>query len=263
MSNISTINSFQSSICDIDEHINTLGESVEIGIPRDGSAVSVFISGGVDSAIMTYLVVKSVQKFGYGNKIYPITSEFMQRPFNIKHAYDVLRVIESSTGFKFSQHLIFPMPNHLSHIDDQDKKPIMSENITEYRVRYGISVVFNGLTANPPIEEVPDNYWGQRQVERDDISLVLLKLKQNEVQYPFLFLDKRSVSAFYEKYEMLYELFDATRSCESEMDESKYFTKTCFDVRPEGNECWWCREREYGFADYRPEQFIHRIKGNS
>lgn len=250
-------------ICDIDEHVNTLGETIRIGVPRDGSPISVFISGGVDSAIMTYMVVLSVQKFGYGNKIYPITSEFLQRPFNIKHAYEVLRIIEKSTGFKFSQHLIFPMPNHSDHISDAEKKPIMSDNIEEYHRRYNITTMFNGLTANPPIESVPDNYWGKRQIERDDESLVLKKLNQRFTQFPFLIKDKRSVAAFYKKYEMIDTLFKATRSCESEAEESKYFTKTCFDVRPAGNECWWCREREYGFGEYTPEEFISRFMGNT
>lgn len=230
---------------------------IEIGIPKSEKPVSVFISGGVDSALVTYMVVKTIQEFNLSTEVYPITTEFMARPFNINRSWGVLRKIEELTGFKFSQHLIFPMPNHSLKISDEDKKPIMSKNINEYFRRYDLSLMFNGLTANPPVEEVPDNRWGVRQIERDDVDLVRLKLKQKTTHYPLLWSDKRVVSELYSRLGILDTIFPLTRSCESDLEESKYFTKTCFQVKDPGTECWWCRERKYGFSHLIPDDFVN------
>ena len=257
MKNYPTIHDTLRGRCNVAQYYYSDTDFVEVGIPIDGQSIGMFISGGVDSALTCFLIVKAIQKFGTKNKIYPITTEFMARPFNIKHSWQVLRHIEELTGFVFSQHLIFPMPNHSLHITDEMKKPIMSENIDQYFRHYNLATMFNGLTANPPISIVPDNYWGHRQIERDDITLVKRKLLQQSVQYPFLFSDKRVIAELYNKFDIVNSLFPLTRSCESEMDESAYFTKTCFAVRPPGHECWWCRERQYGFQSLVENEFIN------
>lgn len=235
---------------------------VEIGIPKGSNPVSVFISGGVDSALVTYMVVKTIQELNLGIEIYPITTEFMKRPYNINRSWTVLRMIEQLTGFKFSQHLIFPMPNHAVKISDEEKKPIMSQNINWYFKKYGISIMYNGLTANPPIDLVPNNLWGQRQLERDEVELVKLKLNQKQAQYPLLWSDKRIVAELYYRLGIHNSIFPLTRSCESEMEESKYFTKTCFQVRNPGEECWWCRERQYGFSHLFSQEFCNTEEKN-
>ena len=232
-------------------------EYIEIGIPKGLNPVSVFISGGADSALVTYMVVKTIQELNLGLEVYPITTEFMSRPFNINRSWAVLRMVEQLTGFKFSQHLIFPMPNHTLKISDEEKKPIMSQNIKWYFEKYGISIMYNGLTANPPIDLVPDNTWGKRQLERDEVELVKLKLNQKTTQYPLLWSDKRIVAELYHRLGIHNSIFPLTRSCESEMEESKYFSKTCFQVRNPGEECWWCRERQYGFNHLFPQEFCN------
>ena len=232
-------------------------EYIEIGIPKGSNPVSVFISGGVDSALVTYMVVKTIQELNLGLEVYPITTEFMSRPFNINRSWAVLRMIEKLTGFIFSQNLIFPMPNHALKISDEEKKPIMSQNLKLYFEKYGISMMYNGLTANPPIDLVPNNIYGQRQLERDDVKLVKLKLNQKKTQFPLLWSNKRIVAELYHRLGIHNSIFPLTRSCESEMEESKYFTKTCFQVRDPGKECWWCRERQYGFNHLFPQEFCN------
>lgn len=64
---------------------------IEIGVPKGNRPVSVFISGGVDSALVTYMVVKTIQDFNLDVEVYPITSEFMARPFNINRSWEVLK----------------------------------------------------------------------------------------------------------------------------------------------------------------------------
>lgn len=234
-------------------------DKVEIGIPLGNKPVAVFISGGPDSAITTYLVVKTIKDLGFSNPVYPITTEFMARPYNIRHAWNVLNKIEELLDFKFEQHLIFPMPNHAQKIADEDKKVIMSKNIDEYFNRYQIYTLFNGLTANPPDDAIIDTLYAQRQPERNSIDAVLEKLKQNYNQYPLLFSHKQIAAYFFEKFDLLESLFPLTRSCEADLEESHYFTKTCFEIRPAEHLCWWCQERKWGFNHYRPNDFIQKV----
>lgn len=246
---------------DIKKYYYTDQDKVEFGIPKDGSPVAMFLSGGPDSALTAYMLAKSVKESGYHNPIHPITTEFLARPYNIKYAWGVLRKVEELLDMSFQQHLIFPMPNHALPITDEDKKVIMSYNINEYYVRYNISCVFNGLTANPPISEVGDTQYGDSSKERDDPEVILQKLKNKRVQYPFLFSNKRVISKFYDQFGLLDSLFPITRSCEAEMHETEYFTKDCFDVRSEESCCWWCRERRWGFEKYRADDFVFKLKG--
>lgn len=242
------------------DYFYTEEDKIEIGIPLENKPVAVFISGGPDSAITTYLVVKTIKDLGFNNPVYPITTEFMARPYNIKHAWNVLHKIEELLNFKFEQHLIFPMPNHAQKITDEDKKVIMSKNIDEYFRRYKIYTLFNGLTANPPENAIIDTPYAQRQVERNSINIVLEKLNQRSAQYPLLFAHKQIAAYFFKKFDLLDSLFPLTRSCEAELVESQYFTKTCFEVRPSEKLCWWCQERKWGFNQYRPEDFTQKFK---
>lgn len=233
-------------------------DNIEIAIPIDGSSIAVLISGGADSALTTYMLVKTVKDLGFGNKVYPITAEKLRKPFNIKHAWTVLNKIEELLDFKFDQHLIFSVPNHLGPMSDEETREMMRVNYREYVEKYDIACIFNGLTANPPEKDVEDNNTegGNSSKERFDIEGMIQKLSKPKVQYPFMFTNKKTVSYFYKKYKLLDTLLPITRSCESGMLESEYFTKDCFEIREEGQECWWCRERKWAFGKDRPEFFI-------
>lgn len=251
--NPSTVTNYLQDKCYIDK-ITIDDNFIEIAVPKDKRDIGVMVSGGVDSALVCYLLAYKVKKYNTGTKIYPITTEFMARPCNIRGAYNVLRTIEKLLDIQFGQHLIFPTPNHLEHVTDEDKKRLFSLNIDEYRSRYNLLFIGNGLTANPPIEDVPDTNF-VRQVERDDRVQVLKKLEQKTTQFPLLFSDKKIVGKLYKSLGLLDTLFPVTRSCEAETEESKNHTLTCFDFKPKGEECWWCRERAYGFQEYKPELF--------
>ena len=246
-----TVSALLKQKCHIDKIKVKTKHFIEIAVPKDTSNIGVMVSGGADSALVAYLFAKTVKKYNTGTKIYPITTEFMARPFNITKAYDVLRKIETLLDFNFGQHLIFPTPNHLENITSEDKKELFSKNINEYRSRYNLLFIGNGLTANPPIEEVPDTKY-VRDLDRENVKE---KLSQQYTQYPFLLSDKKVIAKLYSNEGLLDTIFPLTRSCEAETAETKNHTLTCFDFRPKGEECWWCRERAYGFKKYKPEYF--------
>jgi len=222
---------------------------ISLELPEDGS-IGISMSGGADSSLLAYLLVRSIQKNNLPLKIFPVTAELLRRPYNLKHASNVVRHITEVTGFKFDLHLSYHVPNHISTLTDAEKDRIHSTYVERFKDLFGFRLFFTGNTSNPPIEMVPNTHWAERPPSRDNPKW---RAHQNaeELRAPFIDVDKKVIAALYKKYDLLKSLFPLTRSCEAELVETKYFTEDCFTMRPLGEECWWCCERAYGFGDLR------------
>jgi hypothetical protein len=221
-------------------------KNITLNIPENG-AIGAFMSGGADSSLLCFLLADTIKKNNLSTKIIAITCEMLARPYNIRCATDVLNSITGLTGFEFSFHLCYPMPNHVVRMKDEDKASFHGNHTRAFAQKFGISTIFNGLTANPPESEVPDKNGSNRQRCRDDINWRKKQEQMVGLSVPFIHLDKKDIATMYQKYDLLSRLLPMTRSCEGEKMETEYFTKTCFEVRHKGDECWWCRERKYGF----------------
>jgi len=241
------------------EKINYHGDSfITLNIPDDG-AVGLFISGGADSAMLCYLLADTIVKKKLKTRVYPITAEMLKRPYCVTYATNVLEFVSGKTGFKFERHLCFPVPNHNKNLSERERDGVYSYYADEFVQRYDLQCIFHGVTANPPLEALPDTTMARRPQSRDSLEWRRDQEQKKDLHSPFLHVDKRVVATLYKKFGLLNTLFPLTRSCEAEMEETAYFTKDCFEVRP-GKECWWCRERAFGFADFLPE--IRKQKNN-
>ncbi len=224
-------------------------EHVTFDIPESG-AVGAFMSGGADSSLMCYLMAKIITDNKLNTKIVPVTTEFLARPYNYRCAFNVLQKITELTGLEFENHPCFIMPNYDRKVTDDEKIVIMSGYTRAYAEKFGFEVMYNGLTANPPVDFVEDNVFGERQVCRDNLEWRNHQANKKGLAVPFIHVDKKVIGYLYKKFGILDSIFPLTRSCEAEMDETEYFTKDCYQIRPQGEECWWCREREYGFTEF-------------
>lgn len=220
---------------------------VTFDIPDTG-AIGCFMSGGADSSLMCYLLAHLIVKNNLPTQVFPITTEFLQRPYNLRCASDVVHKVSQLTGFKFNLHPCFIMPNHRQKITDEDKIVIMTEYTRTFADKFRLNTIFNGLTANPPIEMVPDGEAAHRQPCRDQKAWREEQKSKKGLSVPFIDVDKKVIGALYRKFNLIEELLPLTRSCEGELEETSYFTKDCFEVREPGKECWWCLERAYGFG---------------
>ncbi len=223
--------------------------SVTFDIPEAG-AVGAFMSGGADSSLMCYIMAKIIRENNLPTQIIPCTTEFLARPYNLRCAFNVLQKISDLTGLEFPYHPNFIMPNYDRKVSDDEKVVIMSGYTRAYAAKFGFEVMYNGLTANPPLEFIEDNKFGERQTCRDDMSWRQQQENKKGLAVPFIHIDKKGIGRLYKKFGILDSIFPLTRSCEAEMDETEFFTKDCFDIRPKGEECWWCRERAYGFKEF-------------
>lgn len=219
---------------------------ISLDIPEEGN-VAAFMSGGADSSLMCYLLAKTIQDRGLKTKIYPNTCEFLHRPYNLRCAHEVVQKVTELTGYNFEIHPCFIIPNHKGNFSDDDKIVVMARYHRQFAKSFQWKTIFNGLTANPPLERVSDTSHAHRQTCRDDLEWRKKQEAKPGLTLPFLHVDKKVIGALYKKYNLIDTLLPLTRSCEAEREETDFFTKDCFEVRPRGEECWWCLERAYGF----------------
>ena len=118
-------------------------------------------------------------------------------------------------------------------------------------------VHWSGITCNPPEEEMKahgfyeqDGYC-DRVVERDKghpenypIGEIELEPGVFKFNRPFMQHDKRGVAELYSHFDVLEELFPLTRSCE----------KLTTDFSSHCGECWFCKEREWGYGVLDPKK---------
>ena len=224
------------------------GKEFTFSIPAKKN-IGCMVSGGADSAILLYILARFIREERLGTRVYPITAELLRRPYNIRFASDVIDKVRKLTGFKFEQHLTFPIVNHRLNITDQMKADTMSAYSKLFSNAFRLFTIFDGITANPPTDKIEVTEVSLRPADRDDTEVVTQKETQKGLEVPFVRFDKRDIALLYKKMGILHELFPITRSCEGEAYESDMFTLDCFGARPKGDECWWCKEREYGFGD--------------
>lgn len=222
------------------------GKEFVFSIPSNEN-IGCMISGGADSAILTYVLAQTIREENLGSKIYPITAELLKRPFNIRYSHEVLKKVCDLTGFQFEPHLIFPVPNYHDDMTPEMRTETMKFYVTFFQTAHSIPKVFNGITANPPIGAVSSTERGMRPADRDDPETLKERETKKTVSMPFVRFDKRDIALLYKKLGVIHQIFPLTRSCEGDAQESESFTKDCFDFRPSGEECWWCKERAYGF----------------
>jgi hypothetical protein len=226
----------------------SVNEFIELDIPEN-SSIGVMMSGGTDSSLLAYLLAHTIQKHQLQTKVFPITAELLSRPYNLKHSAEILLKIKELTGFEFEIHLGFPIANHRTPMKDEEKIAIKSLYTSTFMTKFELKILFNGLTTNPPEADLPSGPKSHRHAERDSYAWKQQMKNTEGLAVPFIDIDKRGIGLLYKKFNLLNNLFPITRSCEGEFLETQYHTKNCYEVQSLGNECFWCRERQFGFAN--------------
>lgn len=221
---------------------------ITLDVPDEG-AIGCYMSGGADSSLLCYLLAATIRKNNLETKFYPITAEYLKRPYGLKYSTGVVDFVSSITGFQFDLHLCFPIQNHNASLGDTEINAVFSQYSNHFLEEYSLVTIFSGNTANPPIQEVPDTDFARRPKSRDDLNWRRTQESNPGMRAPFLHVDKKVIAALYKKFGLLDTLLPLTRSCEAELVETEYFTKDCSVARPLEERCWWCAERAWGFND--------------
>lgn len=211
-----------------------------IEVPIYDTDVGVSCSGGADSSMLLYLLMKHYKDTDVTIHIFTCVAKSKNMPVTQASA-NVIRKCVDLTGNNNIRH-------YVNYVDmnnaEMSVHSIYFDWVMEYKKRGDFGMFYTGITRNPP-ESVTDqfkwttNWPNGAQTERDP-NLVRPIVAEFWVSI-FTNTDKVGLCDVYEGEGVLDTLFPETRSCESTDPEYWHATGHC-------GECWWCEERLWGFG---------------
>jgi hypothetical protein len=201
--------------------------------------IIVQVSGGLDSAILLYLFAKKLEQIGSKVQIQPLSLEIPTKAKTLSTARAVINKVRDLTKYA---HLLpglevaMPMEDALPPHKDIFFKTV----IRKLRESGEYDFEFNGNTKNPP-QEVRETFRDDefRQQVRDNRTTIY---NSPNSASPNAFVNKRGIIHIFRTEGILEELAPLTMSCDMDLEEieARNLPLPC-------GECWWCRERDWGF----------------
>ena len=209
-------------------------------IPMNSSwnAIGVQVSGGLDSALLLYLTVKTIQKHNLSVKVVPISLEIHNKAKNLGSSRAVIAKVKELTGFTNWGEIVEAIGNE-EQAKFEGKDQFFTDVLTSVFERGIIDFEINGVTKNPPLEVCNDfKYNEYRQFSRDNATSIYNDVKNAS---PHAFMTKKDIIELYISHGIIDDLADLTLSCDEMLDiiERNNWPIPC-------GSCWWCRERRWG-----------------
>jgi len=224
---------------------NDKTESATIAL-QNNTTVGIFLSGGVDSGLLLYLMVKQIMESSLNVKIQPITwrrpyGKPLPQDWNVPYAQDVIDAVNL---------LLDPydiIKERYIFDPEWSDRPLSSEKERSEWLRahqiakteLGVDKMVYGTTSNPDESQMKmHDLMDGREEHRDK------KYRERHLHNkanPFMTVDKRFLYEIYEQEGLLDTLFPITRSCEAYSDATNDYTTPC-------EHCWWCKERKWAFG---------------
>jgi len=203
---------------------------IDFDIPDDISHIGVKCSGGADSTILLYMIIKHLMEYNKQNVILSVLTlaHSLNKYNNSIVSSKILHWILEHTKFKNfkTHHILYTEDPHSDSVEEQTKKIILNNQI---------DFVVSGNTANPLIyvKGLSDTALPERNIDQPRFNGPAIdkdRYPGSMFYQPFRQIDKRFIIDMYKIYDVL-ELFDISKSCTSS-------DGIC-------GECWWCKEREW------------------
>jgi len=230
----------------------------EVPIPFDPtwSSIAISLSGGADSALLSYLLCDIAKNYQTKINIINHVRCWKTRPwqqYNADQVFDWL--FQKFYDTEFIRHTNFIAPeleygNIGPSLTDEYGKNVSGDNIQQRAYaefichKHDIPAYYNGVTHNPT--SIDFNGMKERDVELNDNTRHLLVMKHmgRWALHPFRFTDKSWVIKQYKRLN-IEDLLHITRSCEGEFTGLNYQTYMKGQDVPECGECFWCKERKW------------------
>jgi len=201
-------------------------------IPVFTTPTGIFVSGGADSALLLFLLLKK-----YTSPLQIFTIVKYENIDNYAKTISALNVVRKCIELTNNDNI----EHRMLHVYTHEIPYLYWHNIVEsYTQRKIVDKVFHGLTANPPDDVVsmfkhkqhPDDVYERNPNIIKDIQSI-----NSPFVYPWINVNKKFIYDQYKDLELLDSLFPLTLSC----------------VRPTVNlthcgECFWCEERKWAFG---------------
>jgi 7-cyano-7-deazaguanine synthase in queuosine biosynthesis len=202
-----------------------------IRIQETPGKIGVFCSGGADSSILLYALLKNTDSeitvFTLGNK--------EKKYKNIDIAKNVIAKCQELTNRNIDQHII-------RNADVQTKQEIFNTEFLSYVDNGRLKILYTGFTSNPP-QHVTESFKNKTEIEIRSPDIVKpFYHRDNTIYTPFANIDKTTIANMYTELDVMDSLFPVTRSCEwkESMGGDDPGLEHC-------GTCWWCEERLWAF----------------
>lgn len=225
-------------------------DGVKIPFENSWKRIGVSLSGGADSALLAYLLLKN------SNADFYFTTQIRMwktRPWQRYVALDVVAWFRE----KFKNN-IFHLENFVppemeepktTYITDEygKLKPgnrIILRAYNEYIAHtHKLDAWYAGVNLNPN-----ETFAGAPKDRNTSVIPVQLKHMGIPVIHPFVDVQKDWIIRQYMNNE-IGDLLEITRSCEGEFSNLDYTNYKPYQLVPVCGSCFWCRERAWGIAN--------------
>ena len=222
---------------------------MELYLNPDWKRIGISLSGGADSALLAYLICKTVSpttEIHFNTQI----RLWKTRPWAEHVADNVVAWFKDNFDHKFYVHknLVPPEleePTEYLIKDEYGKmKPgnrIILRSHNEYIAhKYNLDALYAGVNMNPDVD------FPGKVAERDHGHIAPHFVHNGvDICHPFVYTKKNWIIRQYYKND-IEQLLNITRSCEGEFEGLDYTTYKPGMVVPICGECFWCKERQWG-----------------
>ncbi len=204
--------------------------------------VLVEISGGLDSAILLFLIAKTFADLKAKVSILPFSVQPASKVATLPAARETVRKVKSLIDYPYF------LPSLELHIPPEESYPPKKDLFFDTAIRKLLStgeVCFemNGSTKNPPSsvrQFFPND--AHRPLTRDHRTSIYNGFNSAS---PHALNDKFGIVDLYRQFGVLEYLASHTVSCDMNLEEIKLLK---LPVPCES--CWWCHERRWGFDSH-------------
>ena len=208
--------------------------------------VGVMLSGGVDSAILLYYLMKHCLNTIH---IYTTGSNIKYRRNSIIAPRVVEKCIQLTNNNNVVHHIHYDeeaTDSSMCIAPQKDIRPSINK----------ISIVYDGTTMNPP-DDVASKFVPEFDFDtsRKNTGDNVMYYHDDKFYMPWANTDKQGIAKMYREEKLIDSLLPVTRSCEYDPTSDYYYANTWprwgDEIRDpylgHCGECWWCKEREWGF----------------
>ena len=199
----------------------------DVHIPIMDGKLGIALSGGADSSLLLYILMTNttakLEIFTYAkNTNYRI---------NALAATEVIEKCIQLTGNNNVEHYV--------RYENVYNRDLFFQRPIEYIDNNKITYMYTAVTANPP-RDIADSFLGKEENSQHDKrnSEVQRPIIDGNWITPFYNINKKKIAEMYNVLGIRETLFPLTFSCEGVSKPGVYHH--C-------NNCWWCKEREWGF----------------
>ena len=237
--------------------------------------IGINLSGGADSALLTYLLCTIIQRNNLDTKVDVITYQrcWETRPWQGYISLQVFDKLKDMFPYIIENRYTTYIPPEIEHgvigasINGKSGDQIIVGSYNKFAAwEYNLDAVYNATSKNP--DDLREDRMTNRDKDAEDGQLTDLWFYSGKVKstfvHPFRFVKKDWIVAQYHIHNIL-DLYNTTRSCEGVINHMENIKESCGHFRdynagmyiPECKQCWWCEERDW--ADKQVKSVIEEI----